>query len=215
MSPSAHASLASPDAGEAEAPEVPESAKGPAPTRIVIGYGFWIFLLSDFVMFSAFFAAFAVLGEQTAGGPTGRQLFDPVNAFAETMLLLISSVTCGFMSIAVSRQARTAALAWGAVTALFGLAFLSLELKEFAEFIAQGAGPSRSAFLSAFFALVGAHGLHVTLGLVWLFVMGAQVLTRGFETHVVNRLMCFALFWHALDIVWVAVFTNVYLIGAR
>jgi len=187
---------------------------GPAPKRVVAGYGFWIFLLSDIIMFSAFFASYAVLSGATAGGPTAAQLFDPRNVAIETACLLLSSFFCGMASIAVEmrRQALTqlALLATG----VLGLAFLVLELREFAGLIAQGAGPSRSAFLSSFFALVGCHGAHVTAGLLWLGTMMAQFRAKGFRADVGRRYLCFSLFWHALDIVWVAIFTQVYLVGA-
>jgi cytochrome o ubiquinol oxidase subunit 3 len=186
---------------------------GPAPKRVVVGYGFWIFLLSDIIMFSAFFASYAVLSGATAGGPTAMQLFDTRNVAIETACLLLSSFCCGMASVAAEmrRQALTqlALLATG----VLGLAFLVLEVREFAALIAQGAGPSRSAFLSSFFALVGCHGAHVTAGLLWLGTMMAQFYAKGFRADIGRRFLCFSLFWHALDIVWVAIFTQVYLIG--
>jgi cytochrome o ubiquinol oxidase subunit 3 len=183
------------------------------PKRIVVGYGFWIFLLSDIVMFSAFFAAYAVLVDQTAGGPSGAELFDLRTVGFETVCLLISSFTCGLASIAVGvRNHRWFYLAM-AVTCLFGLAFLALELREFASLVMRGAGPSRSAFLSAFFTLVGCHGLHVSAGILWLLTMMAQVYAKDFRAHIERRILCFALFWHALDIIWVALFSVVYLMG--
>jgi cytochrome o ubiquinol oxidase subunit 3 len=190
------------------------SEMGPAPKRIVVAYGFWIFLLSDVVMFSALFAAFAVLARATAGGPSGAQLFNQVNVAIETACLLASSYTCGLMSLAVDSRRRGATYLLAAVTFALGAAFLALELREFADMIARGASPQRSAFLSAFFTLVGCHGLHVTAGLIWLGVMMAQVAIKGFRANVERRLSCFALFWHALDIVWIALFTVVYLMGA-
>ncbi len=196
------------------AAELPLSMRGPAPVRVVAGFGFWLFLLSDFVMFAAFFAAYAVLSGETAGGPTGIALFDKSRVFIETLCLLASSVTCGFGSLAAQRGDRRATYWWMAVTFALGAAFVGFEVTEFAGMVANGAGPSRSAFLSAFFALVGAHGVHVTLGLVWLLVMLLQVATLGLQPAVRRRLFCFGLFWHALDIVWVGVFTVVYL-GAR
>jgi cytochrome o ubiquinol oxidase subunit 3 len=187
---------------------------GQASKRIIAGYGFWIFLLSDIVMFSAFFAAYAVLAGATAGGPTGRQLFDLKNVGWETACLLVSSFTCGVASIgAMLKSFRI--FQWAmAATFLLGALFLGLELKEFAGLVAHGAGPQRSAFLSAFFTLVGCHGLHVTLGLLWLLTMMAQVWAKGFREDIQRRILCFNLFWHALDIIWVAVFTVVYLLGA-
>jgi cytochrome o ubiquinol oxidase subunit 3 len=190
------------------------SEAGPASKRIVVGYGFWIFLLSDIVMFSAFFASYAVLVGETAGGPTGAQLFDLRNAGIETACLLASSFTCGLASIAVSVRNKLWFYVAMAVTCLLGLSFLALELKEFISLIMRGAGPSRSAFLSAFFTLVGCHGLHVSAGILWLLTMVAQVFAKGFRADIERRILCFALFWHALDIIWVALFTVVYLMGA-
>jgi cytochrome o ubiquinol oxidase subunit III len=164
-------------------------------------------------MFSAFFAAYAVLSGETAGGPSGRDLFDLTNVAIETAFLLLSSFTCGVASIGA--RAHHALMYYGGlvVTFLFGGAFLYLEMHEFAGLVAQGAGPARSAFLSAFFALVGCHGLHVTLGLLWLLTMIAQVMAKGFRPDILRRVLCFSLFWHTLDIIWVAVFTVVYLMG--
>jgi cytochrome o ubiquinol oxidase subunit 3 len=189
------------------------SEAGPASKRIVVTYGFWIFLLSDIVMFSALFAAYAVLVHATAGGPAGAQLFNQRSAAIETACLLASSYTCGMMSLAVGSRRRAATYVFAAVTFALGGAFLALELHEFAGMIAIGATPQRSAFLSAFFTLVGCHGLHVTAGLVWLVVMMVQVAVMGFRPSVSRRLLCFALFWHALDIIWVGLFTVVYLMG--
>src|ERR1700693_6032600 len=186
---------------------------GPASKRIVVGYGFWIFLLSDIIMFSAFFAAYAVLAHATAGGPSGVQLFNQRSVAIETACLLASSYTCGLMSLAVGSRRYGATYLAALVTFVLGAAFLALELREFVGMIAIGAGPQRSAFLSAFFTLVGCHGLHVTAGLVWLVVMMAQVAIKGFHATVERRLLCFSLFWHALDIVWVWLFTVVYLMG--
>jgi cytochrome o ubiquinol oxidase subunit 3 len=187
---------------------------GPPRKRIIVGYGFWIFLLSDFVMFSAFFATYSVLAAATAGGPTGRQLFDLNIAAAETAALLASSFACGMASLAVQTAQAWKTYAASASTFVFGAVFLGLEISEFARMVAEGAGPDRSAFLSAFFSLVGLHGLHVTAGLIWLIVMLGQIATRGFIAVTVRRFLCFALFWHALDIIWVALFTVVYLIGS-
>jgi cytochrome o ubiquinol oxidase subunit 3 len=187
---------------------------GPASKRIIVGYGFWIFLLSDIIMFSAIFATYAVLQGDTNGWPTGRQLFDLGNVAVETVALLLSSFACGLAIIAA--QARN--VLWTQigllVTGLLGAVFLSLELKEFAEMINRGAGPDRSAFLSGFFTLVGCHGAHVTAGLLWLGTMMAQIYAKGFRPNIMRRLLCFSLFWHALDIIWVALFTIVYLLGA-
>jgi cytochrome o ubiquinol oxidase subunit 3 len=187
---------------------------GPAPKRVVTGYGFWIFILSDMVMFSALFATYAVLLGQTAGGPSGHELFDLRNVAIETGFLLASSFTCGLASIAAdTRNIKWFQLAM-AVTCAFGLGFLILEFQEFASLVARGAGPTRSAFLSAFFTLVGCHGLHVSAGILWLLTMMAQVFAKGFRADIQRRILCFALFWHALDIIWIAVFTVVYLLGS-
>ncbi|MGH6766185.1 MAG: cytochrome (ubi)quinol oxidase subunit III [Bradyrhizobium sp.] len=187
---------------------------GPPSKRIVTGYGFWIFILSDIVMFSAFFATYAVLHGQTAGGPSGHDLFNLRNVAIETGLLLASSFACGLASIAANlRSAIWFQLAM-AVTCVLGLGFLGLEGHEFAGMVARGAGPTRSAFLSSFFTLVGCHGLHVSAGILWLLTMMAQVLAKGFRPDILRRIMCFALFWHALDIIWIAVFTIVYLLGS-
>ncbi|MET0744237.1 MAG: cytochrome (ubi)quinol oxidase subunit III [Microvirga sp.] len=186
---------------------------GPASKRIVVAYGFWIFLLSDIVMFSAFFAAHGVLAGQTAGGPSGRELFDLKRVALETALLLASSFTCGLGSLATARRSMAWTQVWLLATGLLGFAFVVLEVREFAGMIADGAGPGRSAFLSSFFALVGCHGLHVSAGLLWLGTMMAQLWVKGFRPNVLRRLLCFNLFWHALDIIWVALFTIVYLLG--
>ena len=185
-----------------------------ASKRIVVGYGFWIFLLSDIVMFSAFFATYAVLVGATAGGPSGRSCSTCDNVAIETACLLLSSFTCGLASIgAADATADPGSMAAMAATFLLGAAFLALEIREFAGMIAHGAGPTRSAFLSAFFTLVGCHGLHVTVGLLWLLTMMAQVFAKGYRADILRRMLCFSLFWHALDIIWVAVFTVVYLMG--
>ena len=188
--------------------------EGPAPKRIVTAYGFWIFLISDIVMFSCFFAAYAVLLEQTAGGPKGSELFDLRSVAAETAFLLLSSFTCGLAMIAADeRDARWYQVGM-AVTCLFGLGFLALEFREIADLVGRGAGPTRSAFLTSFFTLVGCHGAHVSAGILWLLTMMAQVFAKGFRADIMRRLLCFALFWHALDIIWVAIFSVVYLIGS-
>jgi cytochrome o ubiquinol oxidase subunit III len=189
------------------------SEAGPAPKRVIAGYGFWIFLLSDIVMFSALFAAYAVLAKATAGGPTSAQLFDQRNAAMETAFLLLSSYSCGLMSLAINSRRHFGVFLGAVVTFLLGAAFLNLELREFQGMIAMGAAPQRSAFLSAFFTLVGCHGLHVAVGLAWLVLMMVKLAIRGFQGVVVRRLHCFSLFWHALDIIWVLIFTIVYLMG--
>jgi cytochrome o ubiquinol oxidase subunit III len=197
------------------ADELPPSAAGPASVRIVVGYGFWIFLLSDIIMFSAFFAAYAVLSGETAAGPAPHELFELRHVGVETLSLLFSSYACGLGMVALERRRMPAFYAAFAVTFALGATFLALELGEFHGLIARGAGPSRSAFLSAFFSLVGLHGAHVTAGLLWLGFMVAQTAYRGPRDFVRRRLLCFSLFWHALDIIWVALLSLVYLMGAR
>ncbi len=188
---------------------------GPASTRTVVAYGFWIFLLSDFVLFSGLFAAHAILSGNTAGGPTGAELFNLRNVFIETMCLLFSSYTAGLGALSAERRRQDRFLIFAVLTFVLGAAFLVIEVREFARMVAQGAGPGRSAFLSRFFALVGTHGVHVTGGLIFLLYLMAQVVAKGLRPNVLRRLLCFSLFWHALDIVWVGVFTLVYLMGAR
>jgi cytochrome o ubiquinol oxidase subunit 3 len=186
---------------------------GPASKRVVVGYGFWIFLLSDIVMFSCFFAAYAVLQTATADGPSGKDFFDPMRVAMETGLLLTSSFTCGLSAVATEARSQLWTQLSLLVTGLLGVGFLMLEAQEFASLIAAGNGPQRSAFLSSFFTVVGCHGLHVSVGLLWLGTMMAQVFVKGFRPAILRRLLCFNLFWHALDIIWVALFTIVYLIG--
>lgn len=186
---------------------------GPAPKRIVVAYGFWIFLLSDVIMFAAFFAAYAVLQTGTAGGPRAADLFNLNLTALQTAALLASSFSCGLAGLALDARRVFRFHAWMLVTFVFGAAFLALELYEFAELVREGAAPTRSAFLSAFFALVGLHGLHVAAGLLWLLTMMAQVWAKGMRDYVIRRFLCFSLFWHTLDIIWVAIFTVVYLMG--
>jgi cytochrome o ubiquinol oxidase subunit 3 len=181
--------------------------------RIIVGFGFWIFLLSDIVMFSALFATYAVLVGATAGGPSGQDLFHLDNVAIETACLLLSSFTCGIASIGAVTHRNAWFYGAMAATFIFGIGFLGLEIHEFAGMVAQGAGPTRSAFLSAFFTLVGCHGLHVTLGLLWLLTMMAQVFAKGYRADILRRVLCFSLFWHTLDIIWVGLFTVVYLMG--
>lgn len=193
---------------------IPISERGPASTRVVVSYGFWLFLLSDIVIFSGLFAAYAVLSQRTAGGPTGAQLFDLRHVFIETSCLLLSSFTCGLCMIALEHRSRRMLYVWSAATFVLGASFVGLELSEFLALFSQGVNPTLSAFLSAFFALVGTHGLHVTVGLCWLVIMMAQVATLGLRPKIKGRLVCFTLFWHALDLVWIGIFTIVYL-GVR
>jgi cytochrome o ubiquinol oxidase subunit III len=188
---------------------------GPASTRVVVAYGFWIFLLSDIILFSALFAAYAVASGKTAGGPTGHELFNLRSVFIETACLLFSSYTCGLGALSAERQHWERFYIFSLLTFALGAAFLYIEISEFVGMVERGAGPTRSAFLSAFFTLVGTHGAHVTAGLVWLIYLNAQVAARGLRPRELQRLLCFSLFWHALDIIWVGVFTMVYLMGVR
>lgn len=193
---------------------LPLSERGPASKDVVVRFGFWLFLLSDIIIFAALFAAYSVLSQSTAGSPSGASLFSRTHTFIETTCLLLSSFTCGLMTVGLEIRNRLMIYLSALGTFILGTAFVVLEISEFIDIVAKGAGPTHSAFLSAFFALVSTHGLHVTAGLFWLIIMMAQVVTLGLHPMVVRRLFCFSLFWHALDIVWVGVFTIVYL-GAR
>jgi cytochrome o ubiquinol oxidase subunit 3 len=187
--------------------------RGPESKSIVVPYGFWLFVLSDMVLFSALFATYATLVHATDGGPTTNELFDRTLVAIETIALLVSSFICGLAIIAAKRRNMFWTQVWLFVTGVLGAIFLGIELYEFAHMIGEGAGPQRSAFLSGFFTLVGSHGAHVTAGLLWIGTMMAQVWAKGFQPHIMRRLMCLSIFWHALDIIWVAIFTIVYLIG--
>jgi cytochrome o ubiquinol oxidase subunit 3 len=176
-------------------------------------FGFWLYLMSDAVIFALLFATYVAMSRNYAGGPTGRELFDLGHTFAETMLLLCSSISYGFVSLAAARRKRGLALLWLVATFLLGLGFVGMELKEFHGMIAQGAGPDRSGFLSAFFTLVGTHGLHVSIGLIWILVMMTQVVVKGLTAPVGSRLLRLGMYWHFLDIVWIGIFSIVYLLG--
>jgi cytochrome o ubiquinol oxidase subunit 3 len=186
---------------------------GPARKRIIVGYGFWIFLLSDIVVFSCFFAAFAVQRHATAGGPGPREVVELPRVALETGALLLSSYTCGLSYAATNARNKLWTQLFLAATALLGLAFVLMEAQEFWQLAGRGITPQRSGFLTAFFALVGCHGLHVSVGGLWLATMMAQVQLKGFRREIIHRLICFNLFWHALDIVWIGIFTIVYLMG--
>ena len=175
--------------------------------------GFWIYLMSDCLVFAMLFATYAVLGSSYAGGPGPKQLFDLPLVALNTTMLLLSSITYGFAMLAMNDGKRGVTQAWLAITGLFGLAFLGIELWEFSHFIHEGATPQTSAFLSAFFTLVGTHGLHVTFGVIWLVVLMVQVQVKGLVPANRRRLMCLSLFWHFLDVIWIGVFSFVYLMG--
>lgn len=175
--------------------------------------GFWIYLMSDALIFALLFATYGVMVGNTAGGPKGRDLFDLNNVAIETALLLVSSITFGFASLSARAGARGASLGWLSVTFLLGAGFVFLEIREFTGMIAVGAGPTRSGFLSAFFTLVGTHGLHVTMGLIWIVILSFQIALKGLTVGVGSRLHRLALFWHFLDIAWIGIFSVVYLPG--
>ena len=177
-------------------------------------FGFWLYLMTDCLLFASFFVTYAVLFMNTAGGVSGKDIFELNFVAVETAALLVSSITFGFAMIGAHKQNRGAALAWLAVTWLLGASFIGMEVYEFHHLITHGHGPQQSAFLTAFFSLVGLHGLHVTAGLIWMTVMFIEVSRRGLPEQTVTRLSCLSLFWHFLDIVWICVFTVVYLMGA-
>ncbi|MDC5707271.1 cytochrome o ubiquinol oxidase subunit III [Vibrio europaeus] len=176
-------------------------------------FGFWVYLMSDCVLFATLFATYAVLESASIAGPTGKNIFELPFVFAETMLLLFSSITFGFGMIALKRNDVAGLKRWLKVTFLLGLGFICMEVYEFHHLIVEGYGPQQSAFLSAFFTLVGTHGLHVTFGLIWLAVCYHQLSTKGLNENMSMRFQCLSLFWHFLDIVWICVFTIVYLLG--
>lgn len=176
-------------------------------------FGFWVYIMTDCVLFASLFATFAVLRFSTFGGPGASELFDLQFVFTETILLLISSFTCGLAILAARSNDKQKTLTWLAVTFLLGLAFVGMELIEFSELVRDGHSWQASAFLSAFFTLVGTHGLHIIVGLLWIITLVGLVIKRGLGRHTVRKLMLFSLFWHFLDIVWIFIFTIVYLLG--
>lgn len=175
--------------------------------------GFWIYLMTDCLLFAALFTTYAVLHHETFGGPSSKQLFSLPLAFGETMILLFSTVTCGLMMLASLKNHKNQVLLWMGVTFVLGASFITMELSEFTHLVHEGHSWTRSAFLSAFFTLVGTHGLHVSFGLLWLAVMIGQVLWQGINTTTFRRLVLFSLFWHFLDLIWIFIFTFVYLLG--
>ncbi len=175
--------------------------------------GFWLYLMSDCLIFACLFACYAVLGRSYAAGPSGADLFELPVVAVNTAVLLLSSITFGFGMLEMQRRRKGALLAWLAVTGVLGAVFITLELQEFIHLIHEGAGPQRSAFLSSFFTLVGTHGLHVSFGIVWLVVLMLQIGSKGLTPENRRRLMCLSMFWHFLDVVWIGVFTFVYLMG--
>jgi cytochrome o ubiquinol oxidase subunit III len=176
-------------------------------------FGFWIYLMTDLVIFAALFATFIVLRNATFGGPSGHTLFELPTVIEETLLLLSSSFTCSLATLAVHRKQRNWVIFWFLVTFVLGAAFLFLEIREFSQFIHEGAGPERSAFLSSFFILVGTHGFHITLGLLWMIVALFRVYLRPLSAMAISQIFRLAFFWHFLDLVWVFIFTVVYSMG--
>lgn len=185
--------------------EMPEHSK--------VTFGFWVYLMSDCVLFAGLFATYAVLHTATFGSPGARELFSLPFVLIESMLLLTSSFTCGLMLLAAHHHKKHFVAGWLIVTLLLGLSFVAMELREFAQLISLGHGPSTSAFLSSFFTLVGTHGLHVALGSLWILVLIAHVIVRGLVPGTLRKLACFGLFWHFLDLIWIFIFTFVYLFG--
>ncbi|WP_243391883.1 cytochrome o ubiquinol oxidase subunit III [Polynucleobacter meluiroseus] len=177
--------------------------------------GFWLYLMSDCLIFACLFATYAVLGRNYAAGPSGADLFSLPLVAVNTGLLLVSSITYGFAMLQMQKRSMSNTLVWLAITGILGAGFLSLELYEFMHLIEEGAGPGRSGFLTAFFALVGTHGLHVTFGIMWLVILMVQLKMHGFSAANQRRLMCLSMFWHFLDVIWIGVFTFVYLMGVQ
>jgi cytochrome o ubiquinol oxidase subunit 3 len=176
-------------------------------------FGFWLYLMTDCILFATLFATYAVLHPSTYGGPSSRDLFHLPFALAETMILLTSSFTCGLALLAAQRHHKKSVIALFALTFMLGASFLTLEVSEFAQLAREGNGWSRSAFLSSYFTLVGTHGAHITVGLLWMVILMIQLLPVGMTTVNLKRIMCLSLFWHFLDLVWIFIFTIVYLMG--
>jgi len=177
-------------------------------------FGFWLYLMTDCLLFASFFATYAVLFMNTAGGVSGKDIFELGFVAVETALLLVSSITFGFAMLAAQGQKKALTLTWLLITFCLGAIFIGMEIYEFSHLIEHGNGPQQSAFLTSFFSLVGLHGLHVTAGLIWMTIMMIEVARRGLGKATVTRLSCLSLFWHFLDIIWICVFTVVYLMGA-
>ncbi len=186
----------------------------PIDTNTKTLFGFWVYLMTDCVLFASLFATYAVLHNNTFGGPAGKELFSLPFVLVETLILLASSFICGLAVLAAHRQDRKMVLVWFALTFALGVAFLGMELSEFHKLAAEGNSWHRSGFLSAFFTLVGTHGLHIATGLLWMGIMMVQTMRRGLTAPVVRRLTLLSMFWHFLDIIWIFIFTIVYLMGA-
>ncbi len=175
--------------------------------------GFWIYLMTDCILFAALFATFAVLRGNTNGGPGGLELFDLPFVLVETLVLLTSSFTIGMALLGSVRGYKKQTLVWLFITFALGIVFLSLELSEFTKLVVEGNGPQSSAFLSSYFTLVATHGLHIAIGLLWMAVAIVRLWRFNFRKTDINRLALLGLFWHFLDVVWIFIFTIVYLIG--
>ena len=186
----------------------------PKPAASKTTFGFWLYLMTDCVLFASLFAVFAVLRHNTFGGQAGRDLFSLPYVLGETLILLSSSFTCGLAILAAQRKDKTQVLFWLSITFLLGLGFLGMELHEFHRLVLDGNSWRRSGFLSSYFTLVGTHGLHITIGLLWMIVLSLQIAARGFSAGNVRRLTLLSLFWHFLDVIWIFIFTIVYLMGA-
>ncbi|GGA87277.1 cytochrome o ubiquinol oxidase subunit III [Brucella endophytica] len=204
----AHAALATPTAGDQEF-YLKEEHHPEGSTML----GFWLYLMSDCLIFAVLFAVYGVLGRNYAAGPSPADLFDLPLVAVNTAMLLLSSITYGFAMLWMDRNAKAQTLLWLGITGIFGAIFIALELYEFSHLIHEGAGPQRSAFLSSFFMLVGTHGLHVTFGIIWLITLMVQVAKYGLIPENKRRLMCLSMFWHFLDVIWIGVFSFVYLMG--
>ncbi|WP_434560736.1 cytochrome o ubiquinol oxidase subunit III [Pseudomonas sp. Z5-35] len=191
----------------------PESEHGHSDASSMTLFGFWVYMMTDCILFATLFATYAVLGQSVAGGPGSADIFELPYVLTETFILLFSSITYGFAMLALSAGQKQKVLAWLGLTFVLGLAFIGMEVHEFQKLIAEGYGPNRSAFLTGFFTLVGTHGLHVTTGLIWMAVVMFQVQRNGLTTVNATRMGCLSLFWHFLDVVWICVFTVVYLFG--
>ncbi|HUD10971.1 MAG TPA: cytochrome o ubiquinol oxidase subunit III [Candidatus Saccharimonadia bacterium] len=189
----------------------PNQVVEPDPKTII---GFWVYLMTDCVLFASLFAVYAVLHNNTFGGPSGKDLFNLPYVLTETLILLTSSFTCGMALLAAYRTAKTQVIAWLSVTFILGASFVFMEVSEFARLVHEGNGWQRSGFLSSFFTLVATHGLHISVGLLWMLVLILQVARRGLGANTVRRLTMLSLFWHFLDLIWIFIFSIVYLMGA-
>ncbi len=175
--------------------------------------GFWTYIMTDCILFGVLFATYAVLHKNTFGGPSGKDLFEAPYALGETLILLVSSFFCGLSEVGARKNSKKIVLFWLGLTFLLGVSFLVMEGMEFTKFVKMGASWERSGFLSSFFTLVGTHGCHISVGLLWMLVMMFQVAIKGFNPFVMRRLACLRLFWHFLDVVWIFIFTLVYMMG--